>query len=136
VTVSTFKNITANGDAYENRRYLWDTFIICLSIYLSIYGCTALVDLGGFSVPESYTQSVGLLGRGMSPSQGRYLHIVQHKQNKRTETSMPRVGFEPTISVFERVKMVHVLDRSAGHCDRHRILPECSDQGAWDRQVM
>jgi hypothetical protein len=26
---------------------------------------------------------------------------------------MPRVGFEPTISVFERAKMVHALDRAA-----------------------
>jgi hypothetical protein len=26
---------------------------------------------------------------------------------------MPRVGFEPTTPVFERVKTVHVLDRAA-----------------------
>jgi hypothetical protein len=26
---------------------------------------------------------------------------------------MPRVGFEPTIPVFERAKMVHALDRAA-----------------------
>jgi hypothetical protein len=26
---------------------------------------------------------------------------------------MPRVGFEPTIPVFERAKTVHALDRSA-----------------------
>jgi hypothetical protein len=26
---------------------------------------------------------------------------------------MPRLGFEPTISVFERAKTVHSLDRSA-----------------------
>jgi hypothetical protein len=26
---------------------------------------------------------------------------------------MPRVGFEPTIPVFERAKMVHSLDRAA-----------------------
>jgi hypothetical protein len=25
---------------------------------------------------------------------------------------MPRVGFEPTIPVFERAKMVHTLDRA------------------------
>jgi hypothetical protein len=34
-------------------------------------------------------------------------------QNKRTQPSMPRVGFEPTIPVFERAKTVHVLDRAA-----------------------
>jgi hypothetical protein len=26
---------------------------------------------------------------------------------------MPRAGFEPTIPVFERAKMVHALDRAA-----------------------
>jgi hypothetical protein len=31
---------------------------------------------------------------------------------------MPRVGFEPTTPVLERVKMVHALDRAAGHRDR------------------
>jgi hypothetical protein len=48
-------------------------------------------------------QSVGLLGRETSPSQGRYL----------TQTSMPWVGFEPTIPVFERAKTFHALDRAA-----------------------
>jgi hypothetical protein len=31
-------------------------------------------------------------------------------QNKRTQTSMARVGFEPTIPAFERAKTVHGLD--------------------------
>jgi hypothetical protein len=43
-------------------------------ICLSIYGSTALVDLGRFFSFLICTQSVGLLGRGISPSQGRYLH--------------------------------------------------------------
>jgi hypothetical protein len=34
-------------------------------------------------------------------------------QNKRTQTSMPQVGFEPTIPVFERAKTIHALDRAA-----------------------
>jgi hypothetical protein len=51
-----------------------------LSVCLSIYGCTALCwTLAAFSVSLSYTQSVGLLGRGISLSQGRYLHTEQHK---------------------------------------------------------
>jgi hypothetical protein len=37
-------------------------------------------------------QSVGRLGRGISPSQGRYL---TQTQNKYEETSMPWVGFKP-----------------------------------------
>jgi hypothetical protein len=37
----------------------------------------------------------------------------QHKQSKRTHTSIPLVGFEPTSSVFEREKTIHDLDRAA-----------------------
>jgi hypothetical protein len=40
----------------------------------------------GFSVSLSYTQSVGLLGRGISPSQGHYLHTEhKHRINKHTD---------------------------------------------------
>jgi hypothetical protein len=37
-----------------------------------------------FSFVIFFTQTVGLLGRGISPSQSRYLHTDQNKQNKRT----------------------------------------------------
>jgi FAD synthase len=49
--------------------------------------------------------------RGISPSLGRYR--TTQTQNKRIQTSMPRVGFEPTIPAFERAKAVHALDRVA-----------------------
>jgi hypothetical protein len=32
--------------------------------------------------------------------------------DKRIQTSMPQVGFEPTVLVFERAKTVHALDQS------------------------
>jgi hypothetical protein len=61
-----------------------------------------------------YTQSVGLLGRGISPSQRPLrTHRTTQLQNNRTQTSMPLMGFEPTIPVFERAKTVHTLDRTA-----------------------
>jgi hypothetical protein len=69
--------------------------------------------LAAFSDSLSFTQSVGFHGRGNSPSQGRYLHTGQHKQNKGTQTSVPQVGFEPTIAVFERAKTVHASDSAA-----------------------
>jgi hypothetical protein len=54
----------------------------------------------------------------ISLSQGRYLHTGQHKQCKITQTFMPRVGFEPTIVVFERAKTVlHALERAANVID-------------------
>jgi hypothetical protein len=40
-------------------------------------------------------------------------HRTTQTQNKRTQTSIRRVGFEPTILGFERAKTVHVLDRAA-----------------------
>jgi hypothetical protein len=36
-----------------------------------------------------------------------------HTQNRRTQTSMHRMGFEPTIPVFKREKTVHTVDRAA-----------------------
>jgi hypothetical protein len=55
---------------------------------------------------------VGLLGCGISPTQGLYLH-KSHNTEKRRHTSMPRAGFEPVIPVFERPKTVRALDRAA-----------------------
>jgi hypothetical protein len=55
-------------------------------------------------------QSVRLLERGVSPSQGRYL---KQTRNKRTQTSIPWVGVEPTIPVFKRGEMIHVFNRAA-----------------------
>jgi hypothetical protein len=49
----------------------------------------------------------------MSPSQDRYLHAEQHKQDKRTQTSTPQVGFDTMIPAFDRAKTVDDLDRAA-----------------------
>jgi hypothetical protein len=35
-----------------------------------------------------FTQTVGLLGRGISPSQGRYLHTGQHKHRINANTDI------------------------------------------------
>jgi hypothetical protein len=82
-----------------------------ITIYLWLYSPS--LNLGRFFSFFFFSQSVVLLGRGISPSQGLYLHIGQHKQNKSTQTSMPQVWFEPTIPIFERAKIVHALDRAA-----------------------
>jgi hypothetical protein len=67
--------------------------------------------LASFFSSLNYTQPVGLFGRIVSPSKGRYLHRTTQTQFKRTQTSMPRVGFEPTIPASERLTTVHALDR-------------------------
>jgi hypothetical protein len=43
------------------------------------------------------------------------LNTGQHKHRKIStyQTSMPEVGFEPTITASERAKTVHALDHSA-----------------------
>jgi hypothetical protein len=40
-------------------------------------------------------------------------HRTTRTQNKHTQTSMPKIGFEHTTPVFEREKTVHALDRAA-----------------------
>jgi hypothetical protein len=82
----------------------------CVSLSLWLYSPCGSWPLFSFLI---YTQSVGLLGRGISPSQGRYLHRTTQTQNKRTQTSMFRVWFEPTIPVLERAKTVHAVDCTA-----------------------
>jgi hypothetical protein len=62
---------------------------------------------------ETIGQLVELLGRGIGPTQGLYLHIGQHNTEKRGHTTMPRVEFEPTIPEFERPKTVRASDRSS-----------------------
>jgi hypothetical protein len=69
-----------------------------------MYGPTALVDLGSFFSLYLYT-----VGRtpwtGDEPvSRPLPTHKTTQTQNKRTQTCMPRVEFEPTIPVFERAK--------------------------------
>jgi hypothetical protein len=56
---------------------------------------------------------MGHFGRGISLSQGRYLHTDHHKHAINAHTSMLLVEFEPTIPAFQRAKMLHTLDRAA-----------------------
>jgi hypothetical protein len=66
-----------------------------------------------FQFLDLFIQSIGHLGRGISPSKGRYLHTGQHKHRINAHASMPQVGFQPTIPVFERARTVHALDRAS-----------------------
>jgi hypothetical protein len=59
-----------------------------------------------FQFLDLFTQSVRLLGWGIRPSQGPYLHTEQYKHRINAHTSMPQLGFEPMIPVFQRAKTV------------------------------
>jgi hypothetical protein len=54
-----------------------------------------------------YRRLVGLLGRVISPPQGRYLHRTTQAQNERSQTSMLLARIEPTIPLFKRAKTFH-----------------------------
>jgi hypothetical protein len=79
---------------------------------ISIFVSKVLVEIGRFFSFLMYTQSARLLGRGISPSQGRYLH-TEHKHGINAQTSMSPVGFEPMIPVLGRAITVHALDSAA-----------------------
>jgi hypothetical protein len=83
----------------------------------SFYGSTGVVGLGRFFSFLIHTQLLGLLGRGISPSQGRYQHTQQRKHRINAHIhpclewdSNPRSQLIP---VFERVKTVHAWARAA-----------------------
>jgi hypothetical protein len=86
---------------------------VCLSVCLSIYDPAELVDLGRFSFLNLYTP-------GRTPWMGDQpvtrplaTHRITQKQNTCIRISTPRVGYEPTITVFEQAKMLHGFDSAA-----------------------
>jgi hypothetical protein len=66
----------SNVNSHHQVRYI-NYSKIYLSLYIWFY--SPLLDLGRFFSFLIYTQSVGLLGGGISQSQGRYIHTEQHK---------------------------------------------------------
>jgi hypothetical protein len=53
-------------------------------------------------------------------------HRTEQTQNKRTQTSMPQVEFEPTSPVFERMKTVHALGGAPTVIGTYRSVPGIS----------
>jgi hypothetical protein len=99
--------------------YLKNTSRIILHflVYLSLYGSTTLVDLAPSISFLIYTQSLGLLGQGISRSQGRYLHTEQHKHeltHRDMHTSCGIRTHDPSVRAGEYGSCL----RSLGHCDR------------------
>jgi hypothetical protein len=76
-----------------------------------------------FSFVIIFTQTVGLLRRGISQWQSRCLHTAQQKQKiKHTRASVPTVGLEPTTLASERAKTFHTLHRAATGIGKRRII--------------
>jgi hypothetical protein len=64
------------------------------------------------------TQTVGVLGRGMSPSQGRYLHIGQHKHRINACTNIRDLSGIRTHDPSVRANEDSTCLRPRGHRDR------------------
>jgi hypothetical protein len=103
----------------ERTPYVQGTVVSALPTYLSIhqYVRLSLCSPSGpwllFQFLNPYAVSrTALKGDQLIPRPLAGLRTTP-TQNKRTQTSMPRLGFEPRIRVFEQAKTVHALDRAA-----------------------
>jgi hypothetical protein len=97
--------------------FLQKALKICIKFYqfvvLTVYGSTAFVDLGRFfSFLIRYSVGRNPWTGDQPVARPLPTHRTTQTQNKRIQTSIPRVGFEPRIPVFERAKIVHALDRA------------------------
>jgi hypothetical protein len=84
-----------------------------LHTYLRTYLLTALHFLVGLWPPFQLLNPIHSRYDSLDGGSARHKATQQHTRNKRTQTSMPRVRFEPTTPVFERAKTVQALDRAA-----------------------
>jgi hypothetical protein len=77
-----------------------------------------------------FSQTVGLLGRVISPSQGLYLHTGQYQHRIKAythQTSMSWLGFVPTIAESERAKTVHITEHLG--CVNQELTFACGLKG-------
>jgi hypothetical protein len=75
-------------------------------------GSTALVDVGRVFTFLNYTAGRTPWSGDQPVARPLPTRRTTQTQSKRTQTSILRVGFELTIPVFERAKIVHVLYRA------------------------
>jgi hypothetical protein len=98
----------------ESKSHEPDFISIGINVYSFIpqWHCSPLLGPGLFIL----TRAVGLLGRGISSSQGRYLHPGQHRINAHTDlhaSSGIRTHY-PSVRASEEGSYL----RPHGHCDR------------------
>jgi hypothetical protein len=103
----------------EEPRYLYISLI-----HSFINGYTALCWVLPLSHNVSFviflTQTVGLLGRVISPSQGRYLNKGQHKHTINGHNIHSLSGIR-THDPSVRASEVRSCFRPPGHCDRQHV---------------
>jgi hypothetical protein len=91
------------------------TCLFDLNQYISIYDSTALCWTLAAFFSFLILHTVGRTPWTGDQTVARPLptHRTTQTQNRRTQTSMPLVGFEPMNPVFERAKTVYASDRAA-----------------------
>jgi hypothetical protein len=100
-------NLTAH--LYFSSQYVYKIKRTIQSFYLWLY--SSLLERGKKNLFPSSFYTVG-----RTPWTGEVpvtRPLPAKTQNKRTQTSMPQVEFELTITVFEHAKTVHALDSAA-----------------------
>jgi hypothetical protein len=70
-----------------------------------------------------FTQTVGLLGWVISPSQGHYLHTGEHKHRINAYTDIHALSGIRTHDPSVRASEDSLCLRSCGHRDRHTHIP-------------
>jgi hypothetical protein len=94
----------------------WAVNVIFSFIHQWLY--SLLLDLGRFISFLIHIQTVGLLGRGISPSQGCYLHTGQHKHKINAHTNIHAFSgirtHDPSLQAGEDCSCL----RPRGHYDR------------------
>jgi hypothetical protein len=74
-----------------------------------------------FSFVIFFTQTVGLLGRVISPSRGRYLHTGQHNHRINAYIDIHALGGFQTHDPSVRASEDSSCLRPSGHCDRRPV---------------
>jgi hypothetical protein len=84
--------------------------------------CSSLLSPGlFFSFVMSFTQTVGLLGRVISPSQGQYLHAGQHKHRINAHIDIHALSGIRTHDTSVRASEDSSCSRPRGHSDQRMI---------------
>jgi hypothetical protein len=102
----------------KSLKIIPDSFLV-IGIFFSMALTAPTGPLTSSSVPSSFfTQTVGLFGRVISSSQGRYLYIGEHKNRKNTYTDIHALrGMRTPDHSFRESEDSSCL-RPRGHCDR------------------
>jgi hypothetical protein len=82
---------------------------IITNCIISRYDDTVLWTTPNFSISQSNTRSFEPLGRNLHVAKSQTTHGTTQTQNKSTQKSLPRLGLELTIEVFEWAKKVTAL---------------------------